>query len=389
VRKAVVCLLCAVVFCIPWEEMAVLPGARTLIFDISVVAITLAAYAVLRRKLKMPPLALALLALFILRSYFSALWANDAEAALKGSVTLTSLLGLTWMIFEFGREEDRALWIMRAYLLGCCVALATMAAAFLQGRPPALSAEDARIQGGGLNANDIAAILALAVPMSVYLADARSTRKWAKPLHWLFVPAAVLGVFLTGSRAGMIALSGGMLLLAFPMAFRRPKTVFALALAVGASGVMIPRIVPENVLARLTEGTQAGTFQIRLRLWQAGLDYFMDHPLLGCGTWNFKDTVASRVAEQFVAHNTFISVLAEGGLLGFSLMAAFWFLLARMIMRLKSDERILWLTVGAVWTLCVMTLSWETNKSTWLLYGLLMARHGAAYPGSPKGGSAR
>ena len=80
-----------------------------------------------------------------------------------------------------------------------------------------------------------------------------------------------------------------------------------------------------------------------------------------------------------MAHNTLISLLAEVGLVGTALMAAFWLALLRGMWAMGGPERRLWFAVFAVWGICAMSLTFEYRKSTWLMYALALA-HAAARP---------
>ncbi|MBI3554478.1 MAG: O-antigen ligase family protein [Elusimicrobia bacterium] len=374
-RKVVLGFLCAMVFCIPFEEMAAVEGLETIIFDLGCVSLVLAVFTALRRRLKTPSPAFGILAFYVVLSFTSALWALQPDEAIRGSKTNLELLVFAWMVWEFASEEDRAFWLFRAYILGCCVSLAGMFSAYAAGAQWMMATEsEYRFQGGGLNENFIATVLDLSIAMAIYLAGRTGARRSARLLYWAYVPAAVLGVFLSGSRAGIIALCAGLVMIAITLSLRRTKTAVALMLSVGSAAAFLPRIVPEGVFQRLAEGSRAETFQIRIQLWKAGFQYFADHPFFGCGTYNFKFSVSPRAGEVLVAHNTFISLLVEGGLVGFLTMTAFWFYLARMGSFLERDEKLFWLTLFAIWGICAMSLTWETNKTTWLLYSCLMAR---------------
>jgi O-antigen ligase len=73
------------------------------------------------------------------------------------------------------------------------------------------------------------------------------------------------------------------------------------------------------------------------------------------------------------AHNTFLSILAEEGLVGFGLFLLLWLGLVLPVLRLPNLVRNLWLVTLATWATGVFTLTWEDRKPTWFLFGLLAA----------------
>ena len=83
---------------------------------------------------------------------------------------------------------------------------------------------------------------------------------------------------------------------------------------------------------------------------------------------------------ELVAHNTFISVLVEEGLIGFVLFVLILAGLWQGASTLRTPEKRLWMIVLLVWTVGVMELTWEYRKPTWLLFGLLAASITAVRP---------
>ena len=78
-------------------------------------------------------------------------------------------------------------------------------------------------------------------------------------------------------------------------------------------------------------------------------------------------------AANAVAHNTFISILVELGVVGALLL---FMLLASMVysaIRMRYLDRCLWISLLLTWTIGVSALTWEYRKPTWLLFSLLAA----------------
>jgi len=106
------------------------------------------------------------------------------------------------------------------------------------------------------------------------------------------------------------------------------------------------------------------------------------HPVLGIGAGAYPEAVRPQLGTpgvpgaQYVAHNTFLSVLVECGAIGFAVYALMLGTVAMYVWTLPSAERALWAIMLAVWTVGVSTLTWEHYKPGWLIVGLIMTEWG-------------
>jgi O-antigen ligase len=96
---------------------------------------------------------------------------------------------------------------------------------------------------------------------------------------------------------------------------------------------------------------------------------FERNPLLGVGSNMYR----SVNVENKVAHNSFISVLVELGLVGFILFGCILATAIRQILSQPSWEKRMWLAVLAGWAAAASTLTWEYRKPTWLFLCLIVA----------------
>jgi O-antigen ligase len=131
-----------------------------------------------------------------------------------------------------------------------------------------------------------------------------------------------------------------------------------------------------------------GTFTGRTVIWTAAWELFRTHPFLGVGANAFRLTVSRILAEPIradesgtpqapAAHNTFLSVLVEQGVIGFALFCALLGFLALSLRRLPPFPQKLWIVFLGVWIVGVSSLTWEMRKPTWFFFGLLMAQCGS------------
>jgi O-antigen ligase len=72
------------------------------------------------------------------------------------------------------------------------------------------------------------------------------------------------------------------------------------------------------------------------------------------------------------AHNTFLSILAELGLIGFVLFAGILAIVTHKALTQMKGLSALWLTVLAIWAIGSFSLTWEFRKPTWLFFSLII-----------------
>lgn len=382
-RRAVFILLCLITFFIPWEQMLVIPGFSSVIFAVSSVALGLAAFSVLfRLRLKRPPLVWFMLALYVYWCFVSMLWTSDAAATQGRVISYVSLLLFVWMMWEFVDSRHRFLWMLRSFLLGGCLTTVLVLQTYFSGRAYAF-ADDTRYAAAGMDPNELAAILGVAIIIAAYLAISTSSR-W-RIVYWLFIPPACVAVPLTGSRGGVLGLMvclGVVLLLS---GFRSWKALMIFAAVAGIVVWLVPQMVPDALLERVAEGTGSGTFRIRYEQWQLGLQMWSQHPFQGIGSGAFLAAAVESGGRAFVAHNTFVQILTEDGLVGLGIMLLTWTLLMRTVLHLPQRERLLWLGSGLAWVVAAVALSLEYAKFTWLVYAWIMVQPACLEPSSARG----
>jgi O-antigen ligase len=131
-----------------------------------------------------------------------------------------------------------------------------------------------------------------------------------RKMFWLTVAGVlVYGIYLTDSRGTLLALLaalGGYIWL------RRGIVPAAVLGVVALAGLMMLPSRMQELDA--SEASAAG----RVDAWYEGLHMFSANPIFGIGPDNFADNNAN-----LTAHNSFVLVLAETGILGFTLWLAF------------------------------------------------------------------
>lgn len=387
-RKSAFFFSLVLIFMMPWEGVFRLPGlgtgARILGF---VVAGFWVATVVITGELRKPhPFHIAA-TLFVLWNAVSVYWSTDPNRTVDQVVTWVQLLVLAFILWDLYTTRTALLAGLQAYVLGAFVAVGGAVFNYFSGE--AYYNHYQRFSPGDTNPDGFGFILALGIPVAWYIASSKSTTRMSgllKLLSYAYIPAAFLGLALSGTRTALIAMIPGM---AFGLAsLTRVKLrtrIVVFLLLTTAVLVLLPRIQTLRSFQRLgtttTELTE-GDLNNRTNNWRQGLTSFMEHPLLGVGS-NMYRSVNSWGK---VAHNSYLSVLVEVGMIGFVL---FGIILAIALVQAwgqpKWDARF-WLTILLVWAIGASTLTWEYRKTTWLFLSLIVAsaalanRSGEAVP---------
>ena len=367
-------LLCAFVFSIPWEKTLYLGSFGTFSRGLGIVAfaVGLAAVAVSRsvRRLNLVLIFAALLTIWVCLTWF---WSLDPGETVARAVTFVQLLGMLWLIWQLCRGPSRQAQLMQAYVWGSLVGALS---AFLRyaGNEQTYYR---RYAAQGFEPNDFGIVMALSIPMAAWLAVRSSTWK-----RWLFYGAIlvqVAAVLLTASRTALIAtfIGFGFLLLTLRGAPRRHKIAVAiLTVFLLTSLVRLAPPASRKRLATIPTEVTRGTLNKRTQIWKSGVKAFRSHMVLGVGAGAYPAAVRPWLGDptvpgaRNVAHNTFLSILVECGIVGFAIFGLLLTSLVFFIWQMPPTERMLWGAMLLVWTAGVSTLTWEQYKPTWLLFAL-------------------
>lgn len=364
------------VFSVPWEGIILVPGFGTAARVIGFVAFGLGAVGILERGyIRSPGPGLLLLVLFVTWSSATYFWSINQQASMVRISTYSQLLVAAFLISQFCSSRQRLRWMIQAYILGSCVSsVDTLINYYLQ-----RGSSDERYSATGFNANDVGLIIALSLPFSYQMAvETRGVRSWFYRLH---IVVAITAILLTASRSAMVASLVALSIVPITGLLWRSRRAFVATLVTGAiASCAVWFVVPQASWQRLgttTAEMTEGTLDLRTTIWAAGLKVFPLHPFLGVGSGAYGYSVIPIIGRSedgpFVAHNTYLSILVECGLVGLLIVILLVLVLARHVAALPGARAIMW-------TFCLLTLAtgmtsatWENYKAAWVLLSLCLA----------------
>lgn len=253
-----------------------------------------------------------LLVLFLLVTCLSMLFSGWAGGAALQFLYFYPAV-IAFLLLANAVDTPERMEILMTVFVSCAVLLAAHGieqAALGVGWTGMKTVEDGRIQYLGIfsDPNDLGMLFVLSVPMAIYLSS-RGGMLGLRRVFWLAACAALLyGIFLTNSRGGMLAVVA----MAGVYLWLRRGAVIAGTL--GACALVVLKMLP----SRLNElDVQESSAAGRVDAWYEGFQMFLSNPVLGVGTHRFTEY------HHLTAHNSLILVLAENGIIGFTIWIAF------------------------------------------------------------------
>lgn len=379
-------LLLVLVFVIPWENAIIFDGLGTIsrFLGLFLFAAWFAG-TLFSSRVRRPHLFHAVVAAFVLWNAAGFFWSVDPDATWKRMMTFIQLGMLTFIIWDLNRTRHALRSVLQAYIFGAYISVGSIIYNFMLNNEVGFG----RFAAAGFDPNDIGVILAISIPLSWYLAFVQPGRQRALVwLNYAYIPLAVFAVLLTASRDASLALVPSIIFIIWSLRkldlFRR----LAIITVVLCSAWIIFTFVPEYSIERLAttpgEITQ-GNLNTRTMIWEAGLRVYNDSPLWGAGGGAYPIVVQPVLGREVVAHNSFLSVLVECGIIGLCLFLGILLSALRSVNRHDSMQRAMWLAVMAVIVLGASALTWEYRKPLWLFMTLAVASSNILLSGKESG----
>ena len=424
--KAIVCgLLAAVVF--TTLALGTVEAWSVAIFELIVVVLMLlwAAKVIVEKRIeiRIPPAALPLGALVLVglaqsialtgSSGQTSSLSMDVEAT-RGAVAVIFFLFVSFLIAANFFDTPQRLRALANFLIIFGLALAVFALVqhfTWEGKlywMRRVTSSGAGTGGPFVNRNHFAGYMEMLIPIPVALAFSRTTRGETRMFYGFAAAIMSIAEAASLSRGGMVSLAAGLLFLA-AISVRRsrdrshperkssfslhPAFLIVVMLAAIAAGVVWIG-ADFDILKRITHDPLTTTLATDRRgVWGDTLTMFRAHPILGIGLGAFETVypIYGRGDGSFViqfAHNDYLQVLADGGIVGGAIALWFIIVIARAVMQVtrSADPFLRALGLGSaagvfallVHSLFDFNLQIPSNALLFLLLAAILSRAGAA-----------
>lgn len=307
-----------------------------------------------------------------------AAWNGPARNWVLTFLQLWILMVLTHHLLDKPKKQQTFLWVFS--MAAMISALVAMRQGYLGG---AFTVKEARGLADGSNA---AARYFVVSFVSLNYLRANETGRLLRLLSFVGIVVTFIGVFITISRTGMMLLFGAfalMFLLQAKVKFRR-QIIALFIISWVVLWFMSDSITNElaQILPSISQGSD--TVGLRYTLWKAGWRMFIEQPLLGVGIGMFPYQLPYYAADllpayhlDIVAHNMYIQILAETGIVGLGLFLSLLVVAVGnfiLPVDLKDEKmralRNTWFIIIVVMLAGGMTMSNYADKLIWMTMGI-------------------
>ena len=362
------------IFSLPWEDSIVLPGIGSLARLMGFVVATFwLATIVLEGRFRKPNLFHVLVLFFFLWNFVTLFWSSDIEYSIQRITTYSQIFLLMLIYWDVYRKPEELMAGLQAYVFGAYVLIGSTIYNYLTNNIAVRY--EGRYSATGINANDVALILILGLPIGLpiamqllFVARKNMIGTLLRVIDIMYIPLCVFAIFLTGSRTSLIAVIPFVVFIIATQRIKLERKVFLFALLLISILVLIP-FVPQTLINRIgTIGSSISQADMggRLTMWRKSIVILAQHPIFGVGGGTIDHTIGGAV------HNTFIAVATETGFIGLTFFLSILGLVIYDVVRLPKASAGLWLAIFTTWAIGAFSLSWEFRKLTWIILSFIV-----------------
>ena len=312
----------------------------------------------------------------------STLTAYNSSEAMTSFTTAMFPVIATFLLIINASSEKLDLEIIRGGLIVAVLALTSIAIVrTLWSWGFNFSIKIPRLEGEGqwANANDLAALMVLVLPLVSFPLISRSKSLWNKFFGLILVAFLLFGVWLSQSRGAMMAIVAGYIVYFSTKGKLRLKLIIPIATILLVCVVFLASI-------RRDESDTAGSNSMRLEYTIVGFRMLKTNPITGVGFDNYSN-LFERYTTKFdeygkrTAHSSWILAMAENGLPGLALILSLFIYVIRRAFSLRSiqpEQLVAMVSYG----ICMSLLSHTYQLAPYVLFAWVLSSKKLLVPAS-------
>lgn len=308
--------------------------------------------------------------LYIAWQIISLMWTSDVNWGTEVAITSFQLILLSFLFTLVIDNKSKVIAAYQAYVVGNIAGSAIIIYNYLNGIE---SPYYGRFGIKNIETDELSIFLALSIPMAAYLTT-KYNNKILKIMNLAAIPIVFYSIFLTGTRTGSIVGLIGILY----WLFTHRKSSFAIKASIAfvmiASIMVIFSFAPKASVDRIFSAGKSlttGTLNHRSVIWAGSINQWEESPIIGPGLGSLGVSLSREYVNYRYAHNTFIHILAENGLIGIFFYLAILLTILYYIFHTPMDERAFLFALFMVLIVSQQTTHTQVQKIIWFVLSML------------------
>ena len=278
---------------------------------------------------------------FFINCLLSVFWALSQSYSINILKSMIVNIVILLVLYSGINSKENVKFFFKIFLIACLVNATYL---LLTNLDMLMSLESADRLGNdsAWNANAIGMMTSICALLSVYFFQTSKTKS-AKGIMIASLILMLVVSLLTGSRKAILILAVGISMYLFlSNKVKRVKTIVVIALFLFLIGYIVMKVPYfysiigwriEAYISSLTgSGEVDGSTISRQKLITAAIDAWLDKPIIGHGIDCFRIFGMEATGKNYYAHNNYVELLADLGIIGFSIYyAGYAFILYRLI----------------------------------------------------------
>ena len=365
-------------FAIPLEASFNLPLIGTAGRTAGIVAFGAAIVAVLGGARVRAPCAIhGWIVAFLAWGALSYLWSADRTLSWVrvGTVIQLGLIPLlVWAFIRTTRQLDQLVW---AYIGGTALAIADVLYTVINIDSLAVPEHPygtvERLATAGLTVNAFGRVIVVAMVLSYFAARGRPPG-WTRNLLFMSLVFFPVGLLLTGSRGALLTAVPLFAMVAVDLVRGSGRSIVSTLPVVAAALLLTSVLVPQDTRERIFDIAPEGpetTLAERQHFAEVAFDLFEARPAVGHGFGAYPTVAEPELGRPRAPHNSYTSVLAELGLVGFVLMGGVLLTAGLIAWHRPWGRRALPLVLLATLLVANGGETWLYSKASWFALAIV------------------
>ena len=315
-------------------------------------------------------------ALYFTWQLISLIWSPEFVRGEEVAKTTFQLLLLTFLFCVIIDNKARLIAIYQAYVVGGMIGAGIVFTNFLRG------IESGYLRYGieNLTIDAVGVFLSISLPFAAYLSKYSKT-KIVRLINLFAIPLIFYGIFLTATRTAFIVGILGLMYWLFTQRKASFKVKSIVGIAMVSAFIAVIMFAPKASIERVfstTESITQGTLNNRSIIWGGSIEQWKEAPIIGVGLGALGNALSREHVNYNAAHNSFVHILTENGILGLLLFLMVNITLLIYLLHTPINEKAFLFSLLMVMLVSQLATHLQTEKITWFVYAMI-AIHSQMY----------